>query len=110
MAAVGIALGVLARIIRILTWILVAIIVLAIVFAVLEANRRNIIVSTVDDVAKSLVGPFDRLFTPPDPKVRLAVNWGIAALVYLLVGMLIAAIIARVGAMARFRSDGRADA
>jgi len=110
MAAVGIALGLLARIVRILTWILVAIIVLAIVFAVLEANRHNVIVSTVGDVAKSLVGPFDRLFTPPDPKVRIAVNWGVAALVYLLVGLLIASLIARAGAMLRLRGDRRDDA
>ncbi|MFL5819470.1 MAG: hypothetical protein ACJ76S_02140 [Solirubrobacteraceae bacterium] len=109
MTAVGTGVGLLARLVRIVTWILVAIIVLAIVFAVLEANRRNIIVSTVDDFAKSLVGPFDRLFTPRDPKLRIAVNWGIAAVVYLLVGTLIAALIARAGAMARMRGDRRAE-
>jgi hypothetical protein len=109
MAALGVVLGVIARIIRIIAWILVAIIVLAIVFAVLEANRRNVIVSGVTDVARSLVGPFDRLFTPHDPKLRIAVNWGIAALVYLLVGLLIAGLIARLGGMARLSGDRRAD-
>jgi hypothetical protein len=109
MAPLGIALGVLARIVRILVWILVAIIVLAIVFVVLEANRSNVIVSTVTDVARTLVGPFDRLFTPHDPKLRIAVNWGIAALVYLLVGMLIASLIARAGAMLRLSGERRAD-
>ena len=109
MAALGVALGVIARIVRIITWILVAIIVLAIVFAVLEANRDNVIVSSVTDVAKSLVGPFDGLFRPHDPKLRIAVNWGIAALVYLLVGLLIAGLIARLGAMVRLSGDRRAD-
>lgn len=109
MAPLGVALGVLARIVRIITWILVAIIVLAIVFAVLEANRHNVIVSGVTDVARSLVGPFDGLFNPHDPKLRIAVNWGIAALVYLLVGLLIAALIARLGAMVRLSGDRRAD-
>jgi hypothetical protein len=109
MVAIGVAVGVLARIVRIIVWILVAIIVLAIVFAVLEANRHNVIVSTITDVARSLVGPFDRLFTPPDPKLRIAVNWGVAALVYLLVGMLIAGLIARAGAMLRLSGDRRAD-
>ena len=109
MAALGLVLGVIARIVRIITWILVAIIVLAIVFAVLEANRRNIIVSSVTDVARSLVAPFDRLFTPHDPKLRIAINWGIAALVYLLVGLLIAALIARLGAMVRLSGDRRGE-
>ena len=109
MAPVGVAVGVLARIVRILVWILVAIIVLAIVFAILAANRHNVIVATISDVARSLVGPFDRLFTPRDPKLRIAVNWGIAALVYLLVGMLIAALIARAGAMLRLSGERRTD-
>jgi hypothetical protein len=109
MAPIGIALGVLARIVRILVWIIVAIIVLAILFVILEANRRNVIVSSVTDVARSLVAPFDRLFTPRDPKLRIAVNWGIAALVYLLVGTLIAALIARAGAMLRLSGERRAD-
>ena len=110
MAALGVVLGVIAKIVRIITWILVAVIVLAIVFAVLEANRRNVIVSGVTDVAKSLVGPFDRLFTLHDPKLRIAVNWGIAALVYLLVGLLIAGLIARLAGMAMISGDRRADA
>jgi ABC-type Na+ efflux pump permease subunit len=109
MAALGVVLGVIARIVRIITWILVAVIVLAIVFVVLEANRRNVIVSGVTDIARSLVGPFDRLFTPHDPKLRIAVNWGIAAVVYLLVGLLISALIARLGGMARLSGDRRAD-
>ena len=109
MAALGVVLGVIARIIRIITWILVAIIVLAIVFAVLEANRHNVIVMSVTDVARSLIGPFEGLFSPHDPKLRIAVNWGIGALVYLLVGLLIAGLIARLGAMARLSGERDAE-
>jgi hypothetical protein len=107
MAALGVVLGVIAKIVRIITWILVAIIVLGIVFAVLEANRHNVIVSSITDVARSLVAPFDGLFSLHDPKLRIAVNWGIGALVYLLVGLLIAGLIARLGVMVALSGDRR---
>ena len=98
-AAAGVAAATrgLTRLIRLAAGILAAIIVLGILFIVLEANPGNAIVSAVDDVAGTLVGPFDGMFQLDDAKVEVAVNWGIAALAYLIAGALIAWVVALIG-------------
>ena len=85
----------LARIIRLIGAIVAAIIVLGIVLFVLDANTSNSLVKAVNDAASWLVGPFKGLFSLADRKAELAVNWGLAALVYYAVAHLIARIIAR---------------
>jgi hypothetical protein len=60
---------------------------------VLKANPANSIVSEVHSWAHSLAGPFDGMFSFHSANVAIAVNWGIAAVVYLLVGGLIARLI-----------------
>jgi hypothetical protein len=86
-----------ARLVMLVTWVLVGIIVAAILLRVLEANPDNSIVSGVHDLGKTLVGPFKDLFKIDDPKLSIAVNWGLAALLYLAVGSIIARILRRVG-------------
>ena len=81
------AFGGLARLVRLLVGIIVLIIVAGIVLVLLKANAT---VSDVHDAARWLAGPFDGMFSFRDPKVALSVNWGIAAVVYLIVGGLIA--------------------
>jgi hypothetical protein len=84
-----------ARIVRAIAAIVALIIVAGILLVVLEANTGNGIVSAVLDAARWLVGPFEGLFTVDDRKVEVAVNWGLAAVVYYAVGHLIAKLIAR---------------
>jgi hypothetical protein len=83
----------LARLVRIVAGIVAAIIVAGILLFVLKANPTNSVVSAVHDTARTLVGPFDGMFSFHSAKVAVAVNWGIAALVYLVVGALIARLI-----------------
>jgi hypothetical protein len=77
--------------------IVAAIIVAGILLVVLKANPTNDIVSAVHDAAKALVGPFDGMFSLDSAKATIALNWGIAALVYLILGALIARLIALIG-------------
>jgi hypothetical protein len=86
-----------ARVVMLITWIIVAIIVAAILLKVLSANQSNGLVKGVHDLGKTLVGPFKDLFTIKNAKVQIAVNWGLAALLYLIVGSIIARILRRVG-------------
>jgi hypothetical protein len=88
------ALG-LARIIRSLAGIIALVIVVAIVLFVVGANGSNGIVSAIHDAGAWLVGPFKNLFSIHNAKVAMAVNWGLAALVYLIVGHFIASLLAR---------------
>ena len=71
------------------------IVVAGILLVVLEANRDNAIVEAVLDAAKFLAGPFDDMFDLSSAKERVAVNWGIAAALYLIVGGLIARLLRR---------------
>ena len=93
--AAGSVMVIIARIVRLLVTIVVAIIVAAIVLRVLSANPSNVIVRDIHDVAKTLVGPFNNLFSISNAKLAIVVNWGIAAVVYAIVGGFIARLIAR---------------
>ena len=86
----ALAMGGLARLVRLAAGVVAAIIVAGILLVVLNANSSNDIVSTVHEAARGLVGPFDGMFTLDSGKATIAVNWGIAAVVYLIVGGLIA--------------------
>jgi len=85
----------LARAVILLTGAAALVLVLAIMLTVLEANRSNDLVQLVRDAAGILAGPFDGLFTLDSNKAEKAVNWGIAALVWLALGRLVARLLLR---------------
>ena len=87
--------GLLARVVRLVVSVVVLIIVAGILLVVLKANPANAIVSDVHGWARSLAGPFDGIFSFRNPRAAIAVNWGIAAVVYLFVGGLIVRLTAR---------------
>jgi hypothetical protein len=95
-----------ARLIRTLTWLAVLLIALGILLWVLSANQHNTIVSDIHDAAKWVTGPFHGIFSVKGPKLHLALNWGLAAVVYLIVGHFLASLAAR--AVPRRRAFGRA--
>jgi hypothetical protein len=104
--AAGSGLLLVARIVRLVAFGVAAILVAAILFVVFEANPSNGIVETISDWARWLAGPFKDLFDISNRKTEIAVNYGLAALVYLVVGMLIARFFAR-GALAGYRARDR---
>jgi hypothetical protein len=95
--------GLLARVVHLVVSIIVLIIVVGILLVLLKADPTNNIVSHIHDWARSLAGPFDGLFTFDNARVAVAVNWGIAAVVYLFVGGLIARLIGRTAPLAPTR-------
>lgn len=78
-----------------ITSLVVLLIVIGILLIVLEANRDNGIVDFFVNVGEFLVEPFDNVFDLEKRKVEVAVNWGLAALVYSLIGALIAKLLRR---------------
>jgi hypothetical protein len=84
-----------ARAVILATTAIAAVLVVGIVLVALEANRSNEIVQVVRDAAAFLAGPFDGLFTLDSNKAEKAVNWGIAAVVWLALGRLIARFLLR---------------
>jgi hypothetical protein len=85
-----------ARLVRLVSALVALVIVVAIVLKVLGANAGNVVVRDIHDVAKTLVGPFDNIFKLKNPKASIAANWGLAAVVWLIVGSVIASLIARI--------------
>jgi multisubunit Na+/H+ antiporter MnhG subunit len=97
----------LARAVRAATTIAVALIVAGIVIHLLGANTSNGIVSAINDAAKWLVQPFHDVFKIKNAKTNVAVNWGLAALVYAIVGGVIATALARAAVAGRSRRPWR---
>jgi hypothetical protein len=91
--AFGAGSDMLARLVRVVAGVVVLIIVAGILFALLKANAANGIVSEVHGWGRWLAGPFDGMFSFHAVRVAVAVNWGIAAAVYLFAGGLIARLI-----------------
>jgi hypothetical protein len=86
---------VLARLLRLVLSGVVLIILAGILLALLKANPANGVVSEVHGWGRWLVGPFGGMFAFHSGRVALAVNWGIAAVVYLLPGASILRLVAR---------------
>jgi hypothetical protein len=84
-----------ARIVNLVTALVVGLLVVGIVLVVLEANKSNDVVNWLLDAARFLAGPLDDVFKLHSHKVAVAVNWGLAALVYAVVGGLIARLLRR---------------
>jgi hypothetical protein len=93
-AAYG-ALGVLARVIELAVAVVAVIIAVGVLLVVLEANRANDIVSVILDAARWLVGPFRDFFTIEERKLEVAVNWGMALAIYVVVGRGVASLLRR---------------
>ena len=85
----------LARIVALITSLVVGVLVIGILLVVLGANQSNDIVNALLDAARFLAGPLDDVFKFDSHKVAVAVNWGLAALVYAFIGGLIARLLRR---------------
>ena len=85
----------LARLISLAAGLVAAVIVVGIALVVLGANHSNELVKHVLDAARFLVGPFKNVFSLHSHKAKIGVNWGLAAVVYLFVGNLIARLLRR---------------
>jgi hypothetical protein len=78
-----------ASIIRVIIGLITTVFVLHIVFVVLHANDGNGFVAFIYTLAKTLVLGLGDVFTPNDAVLGVVLNYGLAALVYLVVGELI---------------------
>src|ERR671917_2471100 len=75
-----------ARIVSLITSVIVGLIVVAIVLVLLDANRDNAIVDWFVGAGDFLSSPFHGIFNMDGRKASVAVNWGLAAVVYALIG------------------------
>lgn len=92
----GRATGVLATLVAVAATVIAVVLALHIAFVVFSANQANPIVRTVNDWAHGLAWEFRDMFTPKNRRVRVLVDYGIAAAVYLIAGRIIAGLIRRI--------------
>ncbi len=76
--------------------VIALILVLHILLVLIGANPANTIVSTDADWAKHLAAWFDGLFTTSSAKWNTLLDYGLATVVYLAVGRLVAGLVERV--------------
>jgi len=79
-----------ASVVLAITGIIVGIIALGILFVLASANQNNMLVDFFLDIARWLTTPFHNLFRADDVKQSVLINWGLAAIVYAIIGGLIA--------------------
>ena len=77
-------------VITLIAGIIATIIVVGIVLVLIKANQQNDIVDFILDIGRFFTKPFHDLFPRDNPREDIVINWGIAALAYLLVGAIIA--------------------
>ncbi|WP_309110250.1 hypothetical protein [Saccharothrix sp.] len=78
--------------------LLIAVVLVAhVLLTVGGANPANSITTTVASWADRLALGFRDLFTPEDPKLRVLINYGIAAVFWLIVRSLVVKLVRRLG-------------
>jgi hypothetical protein len=96
--SVGAGVMLVARLVMTLATLIALLIALAIVLRDVDANSANTIVKGIHDGANFFAGAFTGILTfKGHAKRELTIDWGIALIVYLLVGAVLASLIARVG-------------
>jgi len=87
----------LARAVLLAGTIVALILVAGILLVVLGANHSNAVVKAVHSAARFLAGPFDGLFKLHSRRATVAVDWGIAAVVWYAVARFISRLLLRRG-------------
>jgi len=84
-----------ARILQLIAGAVAMVLLVGILLVLLGANQQNDIVGALLDAARWLAGPFANMFELDSRKTEVAVNWGVAAVAYLVIANLIARVLAR---------------
>jgi uncharacterized protein YggT (Ycf19 family) len=84
-----------ASVVMTIATIIALFIIAGIVLVLVGANMNNDIVDFVMDIGRFFARPFGDLIPQDNQRANYVVNWGIAAIVYLIVGSIIARLIRR---------------
>lgn len=87
----------LARVLNVIGTAIVAVIVLYILLTLLEANPANAVATLVRRLAEFFDLGLATLFLPADPKVLVTLNYGVAALAWLLITAVVVRLVRRLG-------------
>jgi hypothetical protein len=88
--------GLIASLLRIVGLLIVAVLVVFIVLTLLDANFANTFAAAVKDLAGGLDLGLSNLFLPADPKVRVLLNYGVAAIIWFVITSVVVRLVRRV--------------
>jgi small-conductance mechanosensitive channel len=89
--------GTVARVLRTLGYAIVAVLVLHIVLTLLQANPANALAVLVARLAATFDLGLSNLFLVDDPMLSVLLNYGVAALVWLLITAVLVRLVSRIG-------------
>lgn len=88
--------GIIATIVRIVGMVIVAVLVAHIVLTLLEANPQNFLTEFVATWAAEFNLGLGNLFTPEQPKLAVTLNYGVAALLWLVATAVVVRLLRRI--------------
>jgi hypothetical protein len=89
--------NVLAGAVRLVAAAFAVILLLRIGLAFFAVNPQNVIAEWIVRTADVLVWGFQDLFVPADPRIGLLANYGLAAVFWMVVGFIVAAVLSGLG-------------
>lgn len=89
--------GVVASVLRVVGMLIVLVLVVYIALTLLDANFANTFAAAVRDLANRLDLGMSNLFLPANPKVAVALNYGVAALVWCAITAVVVRLVRRIG-------------
>ena len=94
----------LAVVVRLVACVFAVILLVRIGLAFVAVNPHNVIVEWIVRFANVLVWGFRDLFLPADPRIGLVANYGLAAVFWVVVGVIVAWVLAGFGRLVGGRS------
>jgi len=88
--------AIVATVLRIIGYLIVAVLVVHILLTVLDANPANTFATWVKRASDTFSLGLRNLFLPKNPKVAVGVNYGIAAVAWLLITQIVLGLLRRV--------------
>jgi hypothetical protein len=89
--------GLLATVLNWIGMVIVAILVVYIVLTLLDANPANGFSSFIHDLATYFNLGLDNLFLPAEPKLAITLNYGTAAIIWLIITAVVVRLVRRIG-------------
>ncbi|GAA1870738.1 hypothetical protein GCM10009836_59250 [Pseudonocardia ailaonensis] len=89
--------GLLATALRLVGTLIVAVLVIHIVLTLLDANPGNGLTQVVRDLADYFNLGLNNLFLPAEPKLAVTLNYGTAAIIWLVITTVVVKLVRRVG-------------
>ena len=79
-----------ATVVLVIAGIIAGFIALAILLVIVDANQGNMIVNAIVEIGSFFSTPFHDMFPQRNAEMNVLVNWGLAALAYILIGGIVA--------------------